>query len=102
MIELLEKILAPRVEESSIDFPQADLDSSVWDKKGETYTIKPEVKNKILEIVKRYPKFPLLEIAKEIHIVGSIATNQFLSDADLDIHVVPDVRKLRKYLKDKE
>jgi hypothetical protein len=77
------------VSESSIDFPQKNLDSSVWDKKGKTYTIKLEVKNKILEIVKRYPDIPLLEIAKEIHVVGSIATNQYLDTADCDIHIIP-------------
>ena len=75
--------------ESSIDFPQESLDLAVWDKKDNTYTLREDVKNKILNILKKYPNAPLLEIAEEIHIVGSLCTNQFLDIADCDVHIVP-------------
>jgi len=98
MYRLLEKILKNEVDESSIDFPQEDLDLSVWDKEDDSYTLREDVKKKILAVLEKYPDVPLLEIAKEIRIVGSIATNQFLPESDLDIHIVPDMEKLRKYL----
>jgi len=85
--------------ESSIDFPRESLDSAVWDMEDGNYVLKDEVKKQIIDLVSKYPDVPLLEIAKEIRIVGSIATNQFLDTADCDIHIVPDMDKLRKYLK---
>jgi len=91
--------LVESVRESSIDFPQESLDLAIWDKKDNTYTLREDVKNKILNILKKYPDIPLLEIAKEIHIVGSLCTNQFLPESDLDIHIIPDMEKLGKYLK---
>lgn len=87
------------IEESSIDFPQASLDQAVWDLEGKIPILREEVKKKILAVLEKYPDVPLLEIAEEIRIVGSIATNQYLDSADLDIHIVPDMEKLRKYLK---
>ena len=86
-MDLLEKIL--QVDESSIDFPQISLDLAIWDKEDDTYTLREDVKKKILAVLEEYPDAPLLEIAEEIRIVGSIATNQYLDSADLDIHIVP-------------
>lgn len=80
--------------ESSIDFPQKSLDLDVWNKEDNTYTIKPEVKRKILDIINKYPEMDLVDTAAAgiskaatIHIVGSIATNQYLLDSDIDVHI---------------
>lgn len=86
-MDLLEKIL--HVDESSIDFPRQDLDDAIWDKEDDTYTLKKEVKEKILAILEEYPDVLLLEIAEEIRIVGSLCTNQFLDVADCDAHIIP-------------
>jgi len=82
------------VKESSIDFPRETLDLSVWNKKGDIYTIKPEVKGKILEIIKRYPDKDLLSVVAKgrddqltIYIMGSICTNQYVDDSDVDVHL---------------
>ena len=83
--KLLEKIL----QESSIDFPYQDPDDAIWDKEDDLYTLREDVKAKILAILEKYPDVPLLEIAEEIHIVGSLCTNQFLDTADCDVHIVP-------------
>jgi len=88
MKKLLEKLLT--LFESSIDFPQKDLDLSVWDKEDDTYKIKPEVKDRIFDVLGKYPETHLLEVAKEIHIVGSSATNQYTDDADIDVHIIPE------------
>ena len=78
------------VSESSIDFPQEDLDVSIWDKDDQgRYTLRTVVRQKILDILSKYPDRNLRDIAKEIHIVGSLATNQYTDDADIDVHVIP-------------
>lgn len=84
------------VEESSIDFPQPDLDKAVWDKSEDgTYMIKPEVKKKILDVLGKYPDIDIIDVAAAgeskaatIRIVGSLGTTQYTDDADVDVHVV--------------
>lgn len=83
-----------KVSESSIDFPQKDLDLDVWNKENNIYIIKPEVKRKILGVIDKYPDMDLIDIAAAgiskaatIHIVGSIATNQYLDTSDIDVHI---------------
>lgn len=96
MIELLEELrkLAGEIAESSIDFAKEDLPVSVWSKDGEEYRIQPELKEKILDALSAYPYLDLLNIAKAVHVVGSIGTNLYREGADVDIHVVPDTDKL--------
>ncbi len=105
MRELLEKLLylGENVEESTIDFPRPGLDVSVWDKIGDSYVIKPDVKKIILDTLDKYIKINLRSIADSIHITGSIGTNQYVGSgpdaSDLDVHLVIDIEKLRKILK---
>lgn len=86
MFDLLEKILQ---NESSIDFPQESLDPAVWDLEGKIPILRKDVKEKILDLISKYPDKDLNDIAEEIRIVGSIGTNQFLDTADIDVHIVP-------------
>lgn len=85
MYKMVEKIL----KESSIDFPRLDLSPSVWGKEDDSYFLKPEVKETILNIIDKYPNEDLLQTAREIRIVGSIGTNLFIDDVDIDIHIIP-------------
>ena len=80
--------------ESSVDFAKPDLPVSVWSRDGEKYRIQPELRERILDALSAYPYLDLLDIAKEIHVVGSIGTNLYREGADVDIHVVPDTDKL--------
>ena len=80
--------------ESSIDFPSEDLPLDIWQKEGDSYILKPELKEKILDALSQYPDLDLLDIADNIHIVGSIGTNLYDEDADIDIHIVPNPEKL--------
>jgi len=94
--EQFEKILlGGGVKESSIDFPQKDLDPSIWLKEDDTYRIRPGIRRKILDVIGRYPDMDLIDTASAgisdaatIHIVGSITTNQYLEDSDVDVHIV--------------
>lgn len=79
--------------ESIIDFPQADLSAEVWNNIGNEYTIKPEIKEKILDLISQYPGLDLSSIYDTIHIVGSICTNQYTDDSDIDVHIIPKTLK---------
>ena len=86
-----------RMVESSIDFPRDGLDPQVWESEGEdSYVLRPEVREQILDFLDKYPNRDIIGLAKEedgeptIHIVGSMCTNQFSDSADIDVHVVVD------------
>ena len=75
--------------ESSIDFPRQELDSQVWQKAGDDYVLRQNVKRHILSVIGRYPAENLQRLAAKIQIVGSICTTQFADDADIDVHIQP-------------
>jgi len=77
------------VSESSIDFPREGLDLAVWNKEDDSYTLREDVKKKILAILEEYPDIVLKDIVDTIHIVGSIGTNLYEDDCDIDVHVIP-------------
>ncbi|MHA1591102.1 MAG: hypothetical protein ACTSUP_01195 [Candidatus Heimdallarchaeaceae archaeon] len=92
MEKLLENLL--NLNESIIDFPRKDLDPAIWDKVNGFYVIKPDVKKIILNTLDKYIKINLKETADEIHITGSIGTNTFTDDCDLDVHIVTNTNKI--------
>lgn len=73
------------IRESSIDFPQPTLSKYVWDKEGQ-YQLKGQVKKKIEKVFSRYPNLKLKELTDIINIVGSITSNQYTEEADIDVH----------------
>ena len=77
------------IEESSIDYPKTDLDLSIWDKEEDGYHLRPEVQQKIIQVLDAYEPIDLLDMAREIRIVGSIGTNTYTEDADIDVHIAP-------------
>lgn len=108
MSDLLDKTL--RATESMIDFAQDDLDPVVWakDKLGR-YSLQPDAERRILDVLAQYPDEDLRALAAELRIVGSIATNQWLDDTDIDVHLVPknaaqwgeeDVKKVKLWFDD--
>ena len=90
---VMDSILEDILTDSNIDYPRKDLDPAVWNRNGNTYILRPEVKNKILDVIKQYPD-DLIDMAASgesgatVHIVGSICTNTFLDDCDIDVHIV--------------
>jgi len=89
MSSLLDNTL--RAFESTIDFPQEGLDPVVWikNKRGE-YTLSPGAERKIFSVLAAHPYQDLVSIAKELRIVGSMASNQWNRDTDIDVHLVPE------------
>jgi hypothetical protein len=77
------------VMESNIDFPNDGLATSVWQVAGggaETPMLRSDVKDLIWSVLRKYTALPLTQAAA-IHIVGSIGTNQYTPDADVDVHI---------------
>lgn len=86
-----------KVAESSVDFAKISLPLEVWDKKNDSYVLKPLLKEEIVAALDSYPLFNLIDLAMDIHIVGSSTTNTYDEDkVDLDIHIIPDRTKLGK------
>ena len=78
-----------KVQESSIDFPRNGLSEHVWNKEYGTYVLKPEVKDKIYSVLSKIPTNGKQSRVGIIHIVGSIGTNQYTDEADIDVHIQP-------------
>lgn len=75
--------------ESSIDFPRGGLDPHVWYDGRGGFRLQPDVKKTILAVLSRYPGEDLLQLGNAF-IVGSICSNQYADNADIDIHINPD------------
>ena len=73
--------------ESIIDFPKDSLCPDVWEKvvaadgMGEVWQLKHDVKDKVLEVWKQ-----ACPNAKVVHITGSITSNSYTENADIDVH----------------
>jgi DNA-binding ferritin-like protein (Dps family) len=90
------------IQESTVDFPQEGLDLSVWSKNGDTYVLREDVQKKILAYISKYPGAELRRLFGELHIIGSMATNLYSEDTDIDVHIVPDEDKLAAVTDDAE
>lgn len=77
----------PELQESSVDFPQPGLSPDVWQKTEQGWEIRPEAEKKIYDVLKMYPHLDLVELADEIHVIGSIGTNQWTDESDVDVHL---------------
>lgn len=100
MNQLFDRVLR----ESSIDFPRPDLDLQVWEKEDDVYFLREDVKDKILVLLHQYPEFDLLHYTQEVRIIGSIGTNLYIDDSDIDVHLIPtdfsmwDEKKVKKVM----
>ncbi len=77
--------------ESAIDYPRDGLAQDVW---GDDGLILPEVKAQIINHLKNYRELDLESLSKEMRVVGSIGTNQYSDDADIDLHLIIDKEQL--------
>ena len=74
--------------ESSIDFPKKELDPQIWAKStDDNWILRSDVKYKILSILDKYPDSNLRDM-KEIHITGSICSNQYVSWLNIPMKIV--------------
>lgn len=108
---IIRKLL--HLSESIIDYPKAGLSSDVWIEEQGTYKLRGSVKRKILSTLESYQE-GLIGVAKKdedgnpmVNIIGSIGTNQYTRDSDVDVHIVVsedskfyDDEKARKVVKE--
>ena len=85
----MHRTILESIDESLVDFPQEELDPAIWDKKDEEYQLREDVQLKIMEYLSSCPEEDLNLITKDLHIVGSIGTNLYLPDTDIDVHIIP-------------
>lgn len=78
-------------------FIQDELNPSIWIKKGNDYALKPEVRIKLLEIAKEFYDYLEIETAYEdIYFIGSMASFNWTSQSDIDLHLLFDYKKVNK------
>lgn len=78
---------SPSVNESVLDYPNGNsLDSKIWDKDDDSWTLKSNISSKIKE-VSEYIASKLKLKNPKAFIVGSICTNSYSDDSDIDLHI---------------
>ena len=75
--------------ESIIDYAHKSLDPKLWDLSKDPISLRPDVKDEIIKHLKDYFGNKFSKYVDELHITGSIGTQQWKSDTDIDIHIVP-------------
>lgn len=77
--------------ESSVDFPVSEgLCPDVWDAVGDSWTMKSEIKETAMSLVKLLLEKYRVK-ARGVNVVGSICSNQYTDDADIDVHILLDL-----------
>ena len=89
------------MQESVIDFPKAGLCPEIWEKVvddtglGDMWKMRQEVKDKLVAIVQELQMAQLLPVNDlVIHVTGSITSNQYTENADIDLHFHSDSLQL--------
>jgi hypothetical protein len=78
-------------------FIQDELNPSIWIKKGKDYIIKPQVRAKLLDIAKEFYEYLEVETPYEdIYFIGSMASYNWTSQSDIDLHLLFDYKKINK------
>lgn len=78
-------------------FVKDELNSSIWDKDKDFYSIKPEVRKKLLEIANKFYEYLEVETSfEDIYFIGSMASYNWTQQSDIDLHLLFDYGKVNK------
>lgn len=83
---------------------QDELNPDIWSKDGDNYTMKPEIRDSLLEVVEDYVQFTDLELdIEDVTLTGSLANFNWSEFSDVDLHILIDFNGkpnslLKKYL----
>ena len=85
---------------------QDELIPDIWFLDGNTYRMKPEVRDSLLEIVKDYIDFTKIDVdVEDITLTGSLANFNWSKFSDVDVHILVDFEGtnelFKKYLDSK-
>jgi len=81
-----------------------ELNRDIWFLDGDTYKMKPEVRNALIEIVENYVDFTDLDLdIEDITLTGSLSNYNWSDFSDVDLHIIMDFPDgpnslLKKYL----
>ena len=77
------------LDESILDTPKDGLDPTVWNEEGGEYVLSPEAEAKLAKISKwAVGAFGIKDPI--VHVIGSIASNSYSDDSDIDLHFASD------------
>lgn len=69
--------------------PQNELNPKIWEKKGKSYVMKPEVRERLLEIANEFIDYLKIEIViTDAVLTGSLANYNWSKYSDFDIHII--------------
>ncbi len=72
--------------------PKDTLSDDIFDKDGESYTLKEDIREKLLEITNEFLSFLGIDFfIYDIHFTGSLANYNWSNYSDLDIHIIVDL-----------
>jgi len=78
-------------------FIQSELNPVLWIKKGNTYELKSEVRNKLIQIAKKFYEYLEIDTKfQDIYFLGSMASYNYTSQSDIDLHLLFDYKKINK------
>ena len=80
---------------------QDELNPKIWEKKGKSYTMKPEIREKLLETANIFIDFLGVEvIITDIIMIGSLVNYNWSKYSDIDLHVVVNFNQFPENTKD--
>jgi len=88
------KNIVENLNESSIDFPHKKLSPDVWVYQNNEFILRDDIRTRIIEALKAYPKYDLIGLCRDIYIIGSITSNTYDDNSDVDIHIIPKLNKI--------
>lgn len=69
--------------------PQNELNPKIWNEDGKTYVMKPEVRERLLEIANEFIDYLKIEvIITDVVLTGSLANYNWSKYSDFDIHII--------------
>lgn len=80
---------------------QDELNPKIWEKDGNSYTMKPEVREKLLEITNLFIDFLGVDvIVTDIIMIGSLVNYNWSKYSDIDLHILVNFNQFSENSKD--
>lgn len=80
---------------------QDELNPKIWEKDGNSYTMKPEVREKLLEIANLFIDFLGVDvIVTDIIMIGSLVNYNWSKYSDIDLHILVNFNQFSENSKD--
>lgn len=78
-------------------FIKDELNSSIWVEGDDFYSMKPEVREKLLEISQKFYEYLEIDAPfEDIYFIGSMASFNWTQQSDIDLHLLFDYKKVNK------